>query len=401
MEKILVTDAQMRSSLAVIRSLGKKGLDITAGEDTRFATGFFSKYCQNHIVYPSPQKEPKAFVKYMLKVVKNNSYRSIFPVTDHPLMPLAEYKTDFSKHTILPFPDYETLIKGRDKGQTLRIAMENDISCPKTYFIDNLEDLETIKNKLEYPVLLKPRKSSGSRGLVLCTSQNELIEKYKRIYAKYGAPLIQDYIPEGGDEIGVYTLFNFDSKPRAVVVQRRIRSYPISGGPSTLRETIKSPELVKIAFKLLKSMEWQGVAMVEFKVDPRDGVPKLMEVNPRFWGSLQLSILAGVDFPYLLYKLVIEGDVNSSLEYKEGVKCRWVLPGDVLWFLSSPNKKKNLPEFLKFRNMNYDILSWDDPGPTFGFMLATARYLFDKDMRRHTIRGPIDKSKSKSESEIK
>ena len=388
MEKILVTDAQMRSSLAVIRSLGKKGLDITAGENTRFATSFFSKYCQNRVVYPSPEKE-KVFVNYMLKLIKNHSYRAIFPVTDHTLMPMAEHKKEFSKYTILPIPDYETLIKGRDKEKTLKIAMENDISCPKTYFVDTLEDLETIKNKLEYPVIIKPRKSSGSRGLVLCTSQNDLIEKYKQIYAKYGPSLVQEYIPEGGDEIGVYTLFNFDSEPRAVVVQRRIRSYPISGGPSTLRETIKSPELVKIAFKLLKIMEWQGVAMVEFKIDPRNNEPKLMEVNPRFWGSLQLSILAGMDFPYLLYKLAIEGDIKPVLNYKEGVMCRWLLPGDVLWFLSSSNKMKNLPEFLKFRDMNYDILSWDDPGPTFGFMLATARYLFDKRMWNHVLRKPI------------
>jgi len=84
----------------------------------------------------------------MLKAVKNNLYRSIFPVTDHTLMPMAEHKKEFSKYTILPFPDYETLIKGRDKGQTLRIAMENNILCPETYFVDNLEDLETIKKKL-------------------------------------------------------------------------------------------------------------------------------------------------------------------------------------------------------------------------------------------------------------
>lgn len=392
MEKILVTDAQMRSSLAIVRSLGKKGLDVTAGEDTRFATGFFSKYCRNHIVYPSPEKGHKSFVNYMLKLIKNHSYRAVFPVTDHTLMPMAKHKNEFSKYTTLPFPDYETLIKGRDKGLTLKIAMENDIPHPKTYFIDNLKHLETIKNKLEYPVIIKPRKSSGSRGLVLCTSQNELIEKYKQVYIKYGSPLLQEFIPEGGGEIGVYTLFNFDSKPRAVVVQRRIRSYPISSGPSTLRETVKSSELVTIAFKLLKSMEWQGVAMVEFKIDPRDNKPKLMEVNPRFWGSLQLSILAGVDFPYLLYKLVTEGDIKPSLDYKEGVKCRWMLPGDILWFLSAPNKMGNLRDFCRFKT-NYDIISLEDPGPTFGFMLATTRYLFDRGMWTHVLRKPIGSKK--------
>lgn len=392
MPEILVTDAQMRNSLAIIRSLGEKGFNITAGEETKFATGFHSKYCNHHIVYPSPEKNSQKFVEYMLKIVKNNHYDAIFPVTGYTTMAMAKHKVDFSKYTIVPLPDYEILIKAEDKAQTLQIAMENDIPCPKTYFVDKPVDLEDIKDKIEYPVIIKPRISTGSRGIVLCKSSNELVTKYKQIYREYGSSLVQEYIPQGGDEIGVYTLFNFDSEPRALCVQRRIRSYPISGGPSTLRETIKNQKLVKIAFKLLKTMRWQGVAMVEFKIDPRDNTAKLMEINPRFWGSLQLSILSGVDFPYLLYKLATERDIKPVLDYKEGVKCRWLLPGDILWFLSSPNKIKNLPEFIKFGNMDYDILSWEDPGPTLGFMIATLRYLFDRDMWESIVRSPIDRT---------
>ncbi|MCD6572938.1 MAG: ATP-grasp domain-containing protein, partial [Thermoplasmata archaeon] len=218
-------------------------------------------------------------------------------------------------------------------------------------------------------------------------SPEELIVKYKKVCAEYDKPLIQEYIPYG-EELGVYALFNCESEPVALTVQRRIRSYPVSGGPSTFRETIKndtSKEAVEIAFKLLKAMKWIGVAMVEFRVDARDKTLKLMEVNSRFWGSLQLSILAGVDFPYLLYRMIMNEDIEPVLDYKEGVKCRWLLPGDILWFLTSPNKLKNLPEFLKF-NTNYDILSLEDPMPTLGFILATARYLFDKKMWKFVLR---------------
>ena len=125
--------------------------------------------------------------------------------------------------------------------------------------------------------------------------------------------------------------------------------------------------------------------MVEFKTDPRDNQPKLMEVNPRWWGSLQLSILSGVDFPYLLYKLVTEGDVEPVLDYKVGVRCRWLLPGDILWFLSAPSKFYNLPRFLRFER-NDDIISRQDLGPTFGFLLASLRFAFDKDMWKFVVR---------------
>lgn len=388
MAKVLVTDAQMRNSLAVIRSLGSKGIEVTGAEETRFATGFFSKYCKNKIVYPSPHKHPDKFVDYLLDVVKKDGYQAIFPVTDSIVIPIAKYKQEFCKYTLVPPPDYEVLMKAMDKAETIKIAQENAISCPKTYLIDDIEEVETVKDELRFPVVIKPRRSSGSRGLTLCQSAEELLSRYPKAVVAYGPCIIQEYIPHGGEELGVYALLNFDSELRAVTVQKRLRSYPVSGGPSTLRETVKRPELVEIALRLLKALRWSGVAMVEFKVDPGDNQPKLMEVNPRWWGSLQLSILSGVDFPYLLYKLITEGDVEPVLNYEVGVRCRWLLPGDILWFLSAQRKLHNLPKFLKYER-NDDIISWKDLGPTFGFLLASLRFALDKDVWKFVVRKSI------------
>lgn len=387
MSRVFVTDAQMRSSLAVIRSLGKRGLKVTAGEETKFATGFFSKYCKHKIAYPSPQKNKKEFVDFLVKTLRKNDYDVLFPVADACLEPIVKNEEEISQYTSIALPPSRIFLRAYDKGVTLKIAMKNGIPCPKTYFPNNLDEIYNTKNELEYPVIIKPRIGFGRRGIEICNSPKELVAKYEKVRVKYDKLLIQEYIP-CGEELGVYTLFNFGSKPRAVTVQRRLRSYPVSGGPSTLRETVKnetSKKAMKIAFKLLKVMKWVGVAMVEFRVDARDGILKLMEVNPRFWGSLELSILAGVDFPYLLYRMIMDGDIEPALDYKKEVKCRWLLPGDILWFLSGPNKLKNLPAFLKF-NANYDIISSEDPMPTLGFMLATGRYLFDKEMWKFVLR---------------
>lgn len=379
---MLVLDAQMRNSLAVIRSLGKSGLKVDAAEETRFATGFFSKYCESKYVYPNPSKETEEFIDYLLDLVKRNDYEMIFPITDNTVLPIVSRKDEFSEHTIVPFPDYSTLIKAMNKENTIRTAIENGISVPKTYFVKIVEDLEF--DELEYPLILKPVRSSGSRGVALCNNKGELIAKFRHISNKYGPLLVQEYIPQGG-EIGVYTLFNAKSKPVALSVQKRIRSYPVSGGPSTLRETIRDDELVSLSFKLLRAMNWYGLAMVEFRIDSRDGTPKLMEINPRFWGSLQLSILAGADFPYMLYRVAKGHNVNAKFDYKIGVKCRWILPGDLLWFLDSPKKMRNLKEFLR-TDINDDIISCEDPGPTLGFVLAVARYLFDANMWKFVLK---------------
>lgn len=382
---VLVTDAQMRSSLAVIRSLGKKGIKVTAGEETRFTTGFFSKYCSNKIVYPNPKKEEERFVENLLNTVKQGDYDVIFPVADNCLKPIIENREELSKYTRIALPDNETFMKGYDKGNTLKIAMKNGIPCPETYF--SMDELYENRENLVYPLVVKPRISSGSRGLKVCQSFDDLVSSYKELQEEFGALLVQEYIPYGG-EMGVYTLFNFEAEPRAVTVQQRIRSYPVSGGPSTLRKTIKnetSKEAIKIGFKLLKAMKWSGVGMVEFRIDGRDGSLNLMEVNSRFWGSLQLSILSGVDFPYLLYKLIMEGDVESVLDYQEEVYCRWLLPGDILWFINAPNKSQNIKKFLKWDTPD-DIISKEDIGPTFGFIAATLRYIFDIDMWKFVLR---------------
>jgi predicted ATP-grasp superfamily ATP-dependent carboligase len=145
---------------------------------------------------------------------------------------------------------------------------------------------------------------------------------------------------------------------------------------------VHHPQIEELGIRLLRALQWYGVAMVEFKVDPRDNQPKLMELNPRFWGSLALAIHAGVDFPYLLYKMAMGEEFDPALDYKEGVRCRWLLPGDILHFLTNPQRFHLTPSFFQFRGMAYDILSRDDPMPTVGRFLTPLSLLWDGDLRR-------------------
>jgi len=181
-------------------------------------------------------------------------------------------------------------------------------------------EIRNIAGKVAYPVVIKPRDSTSSRGVQYAHSEEELIRIYRRFIKSYdNSALIQEYIP--GDGYGVSVLFN-QGELRALFTHRRLREYPITGGPSTLRESVRHPEMERIAVKLLEYMEWHGVAMVEFKLDKRTNRPVLIEVNPRFWGSINQAIASGVNFPYLLYKMATEGDIEPVLKYKLGVKTR-------------------------------------------------------------------------------
>jgi len=123
--------------------------------------------------------------------------------------------------------------------------------------------------------------------------------------------------------------------------------------------------------------------MVEFKLDPRDGLPKLMEVNPRFWGSLSLAITAGVNFPYLLYRMSRGEKFQPVKNYQIGKKSRWLLPGDILHFIHHPQRSRLTSEFFNFWDANtvYDIISLKDPLPTLARILTPLTFIYDLDMK--------------------
>lgn len=382
MKKVIVTDGRSRASLAIVRSLGKKNISITCGEEFD-SPAFYSKYCSSKFIYPSPNNSPSYCLESLLKEVKLNHYDTIIPVRDDVTLLLSKNKSIFEEYLDIVVSDYASLLVGRDKSKTIKFAIDNNIPCPKTYFPSNRDSLFEMESSLEYPLIVKPYTGSGSRGINVINNFAELVSIYEESCRKYGPLMLQEFIPYGG-AFGVSMLLN-RGEPRAVFTHKRLREYPRSGGPSTLRESASYPEIEEYAMKMLKKLNWHGVAMTEFRIDARTNEPKLMEINPRFWGSLQLAVYSGVDFPYLLYEIATKGDVDPVFDYELGKKVRWLFPGDILWFLSSPNKLKALPDFLKFRGMGYDTFSYSDPLPVLGSAIYSLKSTLRKESRKHVF----------------
>jgi predicted ATP-grasp superfamily ATP-dependent carboligase len=195
--------------------------------------------------------------------------------------------------------------------------------------------------------------------------------------------MIQECIPREGSGYGASFLFDEQSCLKAGFVHKRLREYPVTGGASTLRVSIRHDDIYDMARTLLEKIGWFGVAMVEFKIDPRDGLPKLMEINPRFWGSLSLAIHAGVNFPLLLHKMAMGERFDPVEKYTAGIACRWLIPGDILHFIYNPNRSRIMDDFFRFhaRDTFYDILSAQDPIPAIIKFLSPLTFLYDADMK--------------------
>ncbi|MFQ5889834.1 MAG: ATP-grasp domain-containing protein [Gemmatimonadota bacterium] len=375
--RVFVTDGAQRKAIPCVRSLGRHGVNVVVGDTSRLGAAMFSKYCAGRVIYPSPSGNPSLFAEWLDEHLRSNRYDAFLAIDEATLEPVARHRDALAEHTAILVPDHARFMKARDKAQTLRLAQEVGILHPRTSFITCLDELQGIVKEIDLPVVIKPRRSQGSRGIAYVHERSDLVPRYLGIHAEYPFPLIQEFIPPGGDAVGVGVLFNRRSELRATFAYRRLREFPVSGGPSTLREGIHAPELVSMAVRLLEAIGWIGVAHVEFKFDPRDDTPKLMEVNPKIWGSIELPIVSGIDFPYLMYRLAVEADIELAPSYRPGVRCRWLLPGDFLHLLTSPKHFRMQPSFFQFvaRDLHYDVLSLSDPGPIFGTILWYARKL--------------------------
>jgi predicted ATP-grasp superfamily ATP-dependent carboligase len=284
---------------------------------------------------------------------------------------IAKYKSALEPFVKVPLHDYSTLMHVNDKGYLVQVANELGIPVPQTHLIDDLNALHRIADKIDFPAVIKLRETASSIGISYVHSKEELILKYKGTISRFNLspsdyPLIQEYIE--GDGYGVSLLFNHGDL-RAKFTHKRIREYPVTGGPSTYRISIKHPEMENLAIELLKHFNWHGVAMVEFKLNSRTKKPVLIEVNPRFWGSLNQAVKSGVDFPYLLYKMALEGDIKPVLDYKVGVKTKNIFIDYIALFNYIRKTKKIglLKEFFRLP-LNDDIFSLDDPLPILRFI---------------------------------
>ncbi|MFD1598149.1 ATP-grasp domain-containing protein [Halobellus rarus] len=360
--RVLVLETHRRQGIVAVRTLGRHGLEVTAGSDERLNSGGFSRYASRRFQYPHPRLGETAFVDALERELTERQYDMLLPLTAVTVPSVVRNRERVEAHTTLPFLPFERLEVGLDKAYTFEAAREAGVPAPATLAPTTL-DLDAVATEIGYPAVVKPRRAAGGFGVHVCESPDELERVFEEVRAQYGPSVIQEFVPNGG-EVGVYTIYDCSSTLTGVTVQRRLRTNPPGGGASTLRETIAAPELVAVADRLFTSIDWKGVAMAEFRVDPRDGKPKLLEVNPRLWGSLALSVFAGVEFPYLLYQLATTGHCESSLTYRVGVQAR-NLTGDIGHLLAREDKARALREVLGRDDAprTDDVLALADPLP--------------------------------------
>ena len=309
----------------------------------------------------------------------------IFPVNDYTYEPCTRNVDQLAPYTKVPANDLQTFLIARDKSLTYEKAIEADVPIPRTWVAQNADELEKLRADIDlYPVIAKPSFGSGARGFRILKDFDDVADYVKASPPEAGATIIQDYIP--GDEIvDVPVIYNQKGEFRAGLVNNRVRTYPQKAGVNTFGRAVRDDDAIETSKRLFDHLGWKGIGLAEYKRDPRDGVAKLIEINPRWMGSTQLGISAGVDWPRLLYQSVVEGDCETVTDYRTDRYVRWLIPGDLLHYLTAKERSHlNMGFFnLWAKDTEFYIWSRQDPLPTMGLLMTLAVQIMNPKMVRY------------------
>jgi predicted ATP-grasp superfamily ATP-dependent carboligase len=329
----VVTDAETRAALATTRSLGAAGWTVHVTSAVPRSLAGASRYAASEHRLPAAIEQPGAWARELESLAGRLGADWVLPISEVSLGTIFAF--DLDARLALIAPERESYARAIDKYALAERARALGLTVPPTRLVEDTAELSRLPAGFTYPAVLRARRSRFLRegrwiagGIAILRGDDDRARAIQDPGFAAGA-LLQEYVRGHGE--AVFALAS-EGRTLAHFAHRRLREKPPTGGVSVLRESVE-PDAKRVAEceRLLADLDWTGVAMIEFRRAP-DGSAFLMEINPRPWGSLQLAIDAGVDFPGMLMRLA-RGETIAAVEPRIEVRSRWLL-GDLDHLLS-------------------------------------------------------------------
>jgi D-aspartate ligase len=299
------------NGLSIARSLGRHGVPVWVTTPPGVRLASCSRYVLRTLPWPNGDYEAQA--AYLLELAERYELDQwvLFPTSDESAALLSRFHSPLSRRFRVSTPAWDVLRWAYDKRLTYRLAAEQQVDYPPTIYAATEADLEGAR--CAFPAILKPATHASMNRFTAdkawpVANREELLARYREARELIPPDLIviQERIPGGGESQFSYAALCCDGQPIASLTARRTRQYPIDFGySSSFVETLDVPEIVAPSRRLLGAIRYTGIAEVEYKLDARDGRYKLLDINPRLWTWSPLGGRAGVDFPYLLWQMMV------------------------------------------------------------------------------------------------
>jgi predicted ATP-grasp superfamily ATP-dependent carboligase len=347
--------------VATIRSLGRAGYHVHALAETGDALGFHSRFAAASAV--SPDCDDSAYLPWLRDYVARHRIRVIVP-SEGMLLSLRPALEEFAP--LLPVSaDAAVLYRGLSKV---------DLSCffdkyrgvgsnvPPSAVVERSAPPDTLANLGPGPYYIKGDACYATDPTKLgkvyrVATKDGFDERLAEALRHYQRVLVQGHVP--GQGVGVFFL-RWRGEVLAEFMQRRVHEVPHTGGVSSLRESWWHAAVRDDALAKLEALDWEGVAMMEYRWEPDTDRFHFIEMNGRFWGSLHLALFAGVDFPALLVDAMLGRPVSSIRDYPTGVRCRYTVPKE-FQYVWSRLRDRRLPAASKLWTVAEFFLLSVDP----------------------------------------
>ena len=366
--KVLLLDGYGRQLPTILRQLHDLGCEITTLNCSKLDIGYTSRYPKKRLVEPETRHDNVALEKVLDREIFSGNYDVVFPMLEPSTEILTRKIDEYGKYVRIIAAPYDAFMRAYDKQVTMVACMDNDIPCPITKRDD--ETLDEYIEKVGFPIAVKPRKGTGSIGFHCIKTREELDALISKEGFKIEENVLQQYIPQTDTQYGAYIMLDKNGDVKSAMVADKARWYPIDGGAACLSRSVNRPDIIDYSVRLLKALEWKGVAHLDFIGDPRDGLAKCMEINGRITASMKICWYAGIPIVKQLLQYAFDREVEEYNEpIPEDLRLRYSQT-DIMWFLKSPKRWSFRPFWFSNKRTTDFIWSWKDPVPYFSYTLS-------------------------------
>lgn len=334
-QRVLVLDGHHFPTLAIVRSLGRRGLAVDLGSPSEGSYVATSKYCADRFRYPHPFSDLPAFKAAILDRVRRYPYALVIPISEETVPPLMEIRESVEQYARVGLAANDAMAVALSKSRTCELAGRLALPIPKTWIVKAGQPLPAMEGEIGYPVVVKPDRktvwSQEGRGRVLsvqfASSRADLEEIVSRL-SPFGRVVLQEFVAGRPLMVGLLAV---GGEIALAYQHRSLHSVPPWGGTGCYRETEPlDHRVLPILAPLMKALAWDGVANVEMRQREDTGTLCIGEINARFWGSIALPVAAGADFPFYLFDWKVNRRLDVPTTYQVGVRSRH-LSLDLVW----------------------------------------------------------------------
>jgi predicted ATP-grasp superfamily ATP-dependent carboligase len=363
------------SNLGAVRNLGRHGVPTVVLDVKKNQAAFYSKYAKG-FVCPHPKYDEEAYIDFLLCLGAQLHEKGVLiPTGDTETIALLRHRKQLESYYYFTMDSYEKVNVFLNKKLFYQYLEKQNIPHPKTFFPRDENDVKAASVEMTYPCIIKPVYPTYFRfdfntKLFIVSSAQQLLSVFSKVYEKNHEVMLQEIIPGGADTMfGYNAYYDHSGTPHGMFMYQRIREWPLGFGNGCYIQHVEEPILEHMTTSLIQKIGFYGIVDAEFKRDPRDGLYKFIEVNPRVWMQNSFPSRYGCNLPYMAYLDAVKRPLPENPFFLPDDTVRWVYFLEDIQSVRAQirNRSIRLRSILPAYSLRNDhaLYAWDDPLPFF------------------------------------